>query len=391
MDIHNFKGQFERILTRIEESAILPENKVLLFDFKDYLTSENIGFAKITRYLGDLFKFDKMLGKSFKDATEEDIRHIIGLLNQQDYSEHTKRGFKLILKRFYAFLRGIKEKHVYPPEVKWITLTIGHKHRKLPEELLTEEEIMEIVRNCETIRDKGLIMTLAESGARISEIALMRIKHVSFEERGTRITIQGKTGMRKVLVIASTPYIQNWINLHPQNNDPDALLWHNSRYDKEPLCYVRIAMVLKKAAKKAGIKKRVHPHLLRHSRATQLASIMSEASMKQYFGWAQGSGMAAVYVHMNGKEMDEAIMRANGVEMKKERVTSAIQPRKCLRCNIINEITNRCCKHCGLVLDEEYAKEVLKQDNERTQADEIMNKLVQDPEILELIKKKLNV
>lgn len=117
-----------------------------------------------------------------------------------------------------------------------------------------------------------------------------------------------------------------------------------------------------------------------------MASIMSEASMKQYFGWTQGSNMAGVYVHMSGKDTDEAVLRASGIERKKEIKQSKLKPIKCLRCKIINEATNRCCKQCGLILDKEYAQEVLKESDKRSAADDIMNKITSNPKALERFK-----
>ncbi|MDD5599734.1 MAG: tyrosine-type recombinase/integrase [Victivallaceae bacterium] len=216
----------------------------------------------------------------------------------------------------------------------------------------------------------------------------MKIKHVSFETHGARLSITGKTGARKILVIGSTPYLQQWINSHPFNDNPDSFLWYNPKGDL--LCYNRIAAILKKAAKKAGINKRIHPHLLRHSRATQMASIMSESAMKQYFGWTQGSDMAAIYVHMSGKDTDEAVLRANGIEVEKKPQQQAIKPISCIRCGTVNETTNRFCKTCSLPLTEDAATNVLNYDSREKQVAEVMAALLKDPEVLQLIARKLN-
>jgi site-specific recombinase XerD len=56
-----------------------------------------------------------------------------------------------------------------------------------------------------------------------------------------------------------------------------------------------LAKILKAAAEKAGLKKKAHPHKLRHSRATFLASKLTEAQMNQVFGWRQGSKMPNIY------------------------------------------------------------------------------------------------
>ena len=388
LDIHNYKRQFERQVELIKDnSKISKTNKKIAIDFKDYLLSEGISVAKIGRYLLDVRKFALMLNKSFDKADEKDLRKVVAGIEQSELAPESKKCFKVMIRKLYRFIRGINERGKYPKEVEWISIAIPKNHKKLPEELLTEEEIKRLIQNCENLRDKALFSCIAESGARISEIALMQIKHVSFEEYGARLTIKGKTGTRKVLVISSMPYLQQWINDHPYNENPDSYLWYSQK--NQLLSYSRISFILKKASKKAGINKRVYLHLLRHSRATLMASIMSESAMKQYFGWGQDSKMAAIYVHMSGKDTDEAILRANGIEVSTKKRESSLKPIICLKCKTKNEVTNRFCKICGMILNEEEAQKILKVDIERQQADEIMNKLIKDPEIFELMKRKL--
>ena len=227
-----------------------------------------------------------------------------------------------MLRKFYRFIRGITKSCQYPPEVEWMSIAIPNNHKKLPEELLTEEEILKIIQKCGTLRDKALISLLAESGCRVGEIGAMKIKHVSFEKYGARITVGGKTGMRKILVINSSPYLQEWINQHPTNEDSDSYLWCGN--NTELISYARICGILGKAVKKAGIKKRVYPHLFRHSRATFLANRMSDSGLKNYLGWTQASKMAGIYIHMSGKDADEAILKMNGIEVETEKIEECL-------------------------------------------------------------------
>lgn len=366
---------------------ISEENKDVILRFKDYLLSEGIGAAKIDRYLSDCIKYSRILRKPFGKATKEDVRKVVAEIEQSELAAETKKGFKILLRKLYRFIRGVEKKGEYPDEVKWISIHIGENHRKLPEELLSAEEIWRIVQKCETVRDRALIAALAESGCRISEIGTMQIKHVSFEEHGSRLTVNGKTGMRKILVINSTPYLREWLNHHPFNTNSESYLWIKDT--GKMLSYTRISAILKDAASKAGIQKRVHPHLFRHSRATVLASIMSDASLKHYFGWMQGSQMASIYIHMSGKETDEAILKVNGISVKKDSEKSILEPKKCLRCNSVNEATNICCKMCGMFLDKNQQNEILKHDFKRSQMDEMMNELVKDSEFLAFLLKKI--
>jgi integrase/recombinase XerD len=389
MDIHNYKRQYERQVELLkEDKKILQVNKEISLKFRDYLLSEGIGVAKIGRYLLDIRKYAKMLKKPFDEADKDDLRRVVGEIEQSELAPESKKCFKIMLRKLYRFIRGIDEKGIYPDEVKWISIRLPKNHKKLPEELLTEEEIKSIIRNCKTLRDKALVSTLSESGCRISEIGNMKLKNVSFEKYGARITVNGKTGMRKILVINSSPYLQQWINEHPKNDEQDTPLWYNPQ--GEFLTYAAIMKIIRNASKRAGIKKRVYAHLFRHSRATQVASQMSEASMKQYFGWGQDSKMCGIYIHMSGEVMDKAILKMNGIEVKEEKKEKKLKEKICLRCKTKNGVTNRCCYHCGMILDEDFAQEKVKEDLDRQKADKLMNNLMQDPEVLELIKKKLN-
>jgi site-specific recombinase XerD len=204
-------------------------------------------------------------------------------------------------------LKGDDEE--YPPEVKWIKTTLKRKDCLLPKNLLTEEEIKPLVNVASSPRDKAYIVTPYESGARIGEIGSLQIKNVIFEERYAALMLQGKTGARRVIVVAATPYLNIWIQNHPFKNDPEGPLWVSvgtvNRF--KAMSYPALAKVLKVTAKRAELGKRVTPQTLRHSRATFLATKLTEAQMNQIFGWKQGSDMPSIYVHLSGRDVDDAI------------------------------------------------------------------------------------
>jgi len=386
-DIHNYKKRIERVIARVLKEDMCQENKETIMKFRDYCILQGIGSPKTDRYLQDCIKLGRILKKPFSEATKDDLMKVVVEIEGTDLSFETKRGFKILLKKLFKCIRGTQGKKEYPDDVNWIVVGGKANNSKLPEELLTEKEVESIIRHADTIRDKALISCLAESGCRISEIGNMKIKHVSFEEHGARLTVAGKTGARKILIISSAPYLQQWINQHPFNTSSENCLWVTS--GNSLLCYERILAIVKLAGKRAGIQKRIYPHLFRHSRATALATLMSDASMKQYFGWTQGSQMASIYIHMSGKDTDEAILKASGIEIKKEDKKQLLEPKKCMRCFTINEATNIHCKVCGFSLSKEEAEKVLQADTQRKQADDIMDKLMKDSDILELIKAKL--
>lgn len=388
MDIHNYKQRLVRTVANIKESSISEANKKLILGFHDYGFREGLSVCKIERYLYDLFRLAKMLNKDLSEATRADLEKIVTDIEKNVWTPHTKHTFKMMMRKFYRWVEGIDEKGVYPERIKWLRCTIKNNHHKLPEELLSEDDIKLMVNNCANPRDRALIAVLYESGCRIGEIGSIRVKDISPDEYGVRITVSGKTGSRRIRLISSAPYLQEWLNAHPGNRNPSDFVWLR-KGGHETLTYTRITVILKEVALRAGIRKRIYPHLFRHSRATYLAKHLTEAQMKDYLGWTQSSKMAAIYVHLSGRDTDLAILKLNGIKTEEEKQDTKLKPKECPRCKTINEFSNRFCKTCGMVIDEHEKEEIMKQDLKRGKMDDLMNDLVKDREFLELMIKKI--
>ena len=219
----------------------------------------------------------------------------------------------------------------------------------------------------------------------------LKIKNITFDTYGAKITVSGKTGMRRIIIIFSVPYLQDWLNKHSQKDDIESYVFVKRTNEKtEVFSYNRVRAILKDLARKANIKKKVNPHNFRHSRATYLANHLTEAQLKSYFGWTQASKMAATYVHLSGRDVDSAVLKVYGIKNNEdEKEESKLIPIECIRCKQINEPTNRFCKRCGLTLDEKTRSEVIQEEMKRNQADDLMEELVKDKDVLKLLINKI--
>jgi len=178
------------------------------------------------------------------------------------------------------------------------------------------------------------------------------MKNVQFDRYGAIILVHGKTGYRRMRLVSSVPYLAEWMNTHPFNDNPEAWLWISLRNFKR-LPYNSLRTILRVIAEKTGVRKSVNPHAFRHARATHLANFLAEAQMKEFFGWVQDSDMASVYVHLSGRDVDKAILKLYGIEMdESEKDNELLKPKKCLRCGEINPTTNKVCQRCFFPLDE---------------------------------------
>jgi site-specific recombinase XerD len=301
----------------LEKSDASTVNKELIAFFADYCFTEGLGEHRVLKYVSTLKSIALSLDIDFDKADEKDIRKYISSLERSDKSEWTKHDYKVALKKFYRWM--LEEDN--PVQTKWISTTIKKKNQKLPEDILTESEILRLIDHATNKRDEALIALLWDIGARVGEVGNLLIKHLTFDELGAIIQLSGKTGFRRVRAVWSVEYLKEWLNIHPESQNPNAPLWF--KFDKkndslEMLRYDAIRMRLKKIAKKAKINKKIHPHLFRHSRCTYMANYLTEAQMNLYFGWVQGSDMPSVYVHLSGRDVDDAILKANGVLIGKD-------------------------------------------------------------------------
>jgi len=223
IDIHEFDKRLSRAMDLVEKAnPISDQNARLIREFKEQCVTEGLGTKRITKYVYTIRTLAEILKKDFDKATRDDIELLVNQIEKRDVSAWTKHDYEVALKKFYKWLKGEGEK--YPPEVSWIKTTLKQKDSLLPDEILTEDEIRRLVDSADSPHDKAFIITLYESGARIGEMGSMQIRDVEFEERYTSLKLKGKTGSRRVILVAATPYLNGWIQNHPARDDPSSPL-----------------------------------------------------------------------------------------------------------------------------------------------------------------------
>jgi len=386
-DIHNYRRRVETRLKALKTEDISECNKELISKFLDDCYSDRLTEGRIYKHLYHLIRIVKFLNKDLDKADIEDIKKLIRDIESfrygkdKPYTEHTKKDFRISIKKFYKWLNGGK---TCPEHVNWITLSIKNHRKKLPEELLTQDDVKQMIKAADNPRDKALLFTLYESGCRIGEMLDLKLKHIQFDKYGVQLIVNGKTGSRRVRIILACDYLKYWYENHPDRTNPEAYLWVNMATNKRgyKIAYPSIAKRIKEIAMKAGIKKKVNPHNFRHSRATYLANRLTEPQLCQIFGWTLSSRMPATYVHMSGRDVDNALLKIYGI---KENGDDEIIT--CPRCKSENKPIAKYCNNCGIPFNLETA---MSDEEERSRYDDMMSKLMEemlkDPEIKKKMK-----
>lgn len=142
------------------------------------------------------------------------------------------------------------------------------KPRAIIKDTLTEAEVTRLIFNCKNIREKAIIAILAYSGLRNSELCKLKVKDVLVTQNAIRV-IQGKglkDGMSEISP-ECTGIVLKYLKEYSRPDDGFLFttLRHGHQYnprDTRKLVHV--------VARRAKFEKRVYPHILRHSMASNM-------------------------------------------------------------------------------------------------------------------------
>lgn len=348
MDLYNREKKIENLKQRFRGECA---NCFSITDgFERQLKLNNYSIGRIDKYWSFLRSIHTLNQACFGEFRKEQIEELVIKIDSNNkWSEWTKVDFKKVFKFFYRWIKSKKLEGDYPEEVKWIRTRMKRNNEKTPEHYMTKDEIELVSTKAENLMERAFILSLYETGCRISEFLNIRIKDIQFDQYGCVILVSGKTGWRRVRVLDYSKDLIKWLDSHPLKSDSESFVWIDPKNQKR--VYPDDANhLLKKLAIKFGTTKKANPHAFRHSRATHLAKILTEQQLKVYFGWANDSRMASVYVHLSGKDVDEALLKAKGIktDIKEE---SRATTKKCQRCEETNSILSNFCKKCYFPLD----------------------------------------
>ena len=248
----------------------------LIISFLEYLTVEcGLSDNTIAAYRADLLKFLRHLVE----------RHVARL----DLMTHDRVvGFLIDLKERGAHVNSIARNLVAIKMFFRFLWTEGHADRDITSvlqspklwrylpEVLGEQEVDQLLSAPDTdtllgTRDRAILEMLYATGARVSEVANVRLEGLNLEMGFVRCYGKGRkerlAPLGEPAVAALTEYIENVrpVLLHDRESPYVFVTGRSTRMARES-----IWRLVKKYSKKAGIAKNISPHTLRHSFATHM-------------------------------------------------------------------------------------------------------------------------
>lgn len=231
----------------------------------------------IASYTYDIRKFKDFLRimkvNSFADVNENHIEKFLAYLRKEFKSSSNARILSS-LRQFYDFLLNSKypEKLGYNPFENFDSPKL---ERKLPEILIVEEIDKMFskadVTNSLGLRDKAILEIMYACGLRVSELINLKVSNIWIDDE--LVQVFGKGSKERVIPIGRQAL--EWIKLYlaksrtsianPRSEDYLFLNWRGKKLSR-----MAIWNIIDKYSKMAGIDKKMHPHILRHSFATHL-------------------------------------------------------------------------------------------------------------------------
>jgi len=211
----------------------------------------------VKAYLADIAKMRSHINKPLRSITLGDLQGFMDSLTLKPSS--VKRKVNAV-KSLFAFGQklGYTRLDVARP------LKIASFRDELSERILTTDEVHRLLDIERNPRNRAIMFLFYGSGIRVSELASLKWKHVAPRESSGQITVFGKGGKTRSILIPQ----QTWnalMKIKRTSCDEEPVF--RSR-KKGHLTTCQIWRIVKAAAKKAGLKDTVSCHWLRHSHAS---------------------------------------------------------------------------------------------------------------------------
>ena len=284
----------------------------LINDFKFYLQIER-GLSKNTvmSYSHDISSFvDFMENSNIKESpqncSKETLQQFIFTQSKLIGSNSQARRVSA-LKSFFNFL--IFENYCQDSPADLIEAPkIG---RKLPQ-ILNTNEIEKILDGIELNKSQGqrnraIIETLYGSGLRVSELVEITLSNIFIKENIIRVN--GKGGKQRLIPLGSysKKFIQIYIDeIRPFEKIKDEDILFLNRNGKK-MSRAMIFTIIRNAAKKVGIKKKISPHTFRHSFATHLLENGADLRTIQLLLGHESIITTEIYTHLDNKHLKKVM------------------------------------------------------------------------------------
>lgn len=219
--------------------------------------------------------------KDHEHINEKDIKQFLGQFKQHN----TQRAYHSAIKCFYRYVCRQPNKFKYIEYCK--------RSRRLPI-VLSPQEMQSIIFAADNLKHKTILCFMYSTGCRVSEVINLKISDIDSKRMVINI-IDAKGGKDRIVTLDPT-MLQLFRKYYTEYQPKEYMF--NGQFDLKYSAR-SIAQFLQKYADKAGINKRVHPHLIRHTSATHMLESGMDMTIIQKILGHESIKTTQIYGHVS--------------------------------------------------------------------------------------------
>jgi integrase/recombinase XerD len=213
------------------------------------------------------------------------------LVNERNISGSYQNQSINSIKFYYERVKGGQRK-IY-------TIDRPRKEKMLPE-VLSEEEVVQLLNATDNLKHKAIFMTIYSAGLRISEAVNLKIKDIDSKRMQIRVEqAKGKKDRYTLLGTKTLEILRKYVAMYKPK------VWLFEGVGDKQYSSSSIQANFKISVNKTGIKKRVTVHTLRHSFATHLLEAGTDIRYIQSLLGHSSGKTTEIYTHITTKGFEQ--------------------------------------------------------------------------------------
>lgn len=218
------------------------------------------------------------------NINEREIRSYLQKLIQEGKSNSYVNQALNSIKFYYEVVLGMPN--------RFYSIERPRKEKKLPE-VLSKEEVIAIINNTNNIKHKCIVSLLYSSGLRRNELLNLKIKDV--DSKRMMVRIRNSKGNKDRYTVLSAEVLKD-LKIYYKEYRPKEFLFEGAKGGRYSA--TSVLNVVASAARRAGIYKRISPHMLRHSFATHLLENGTDIRHIQLLLGHNSTKTTEIYTHV---------------------------------------------------------------------------------------------
>jgi len=245
------------------------------------------GFSPLTvrNYCFFVEKFLKRINKPPEELSSDDVK----LYLSEMFESKSKNTIMLAAASLKFFFKEILKKEIS-------NIPLPKKDKKLPE-VLTKEEVRRLIDFSDAEKSRLIVSLLYSSGLRVSEVVNLKVEDLNFEDN-TGWVRKGK-GNKDRLFVFSNSLKEDLKHYLEKKGKGYTYVFSKDK----PLTTRNIQKIIQGMRNRAGIKKKVTPHTLRHSFATHLLEQGTDIRVIQAMLGHSSLSTTQVYTHISSEQL----------------------------------------------------------------------------------------